>query len=623
MEALRIALLALALAIGIRAQTTPVIGGSCKLGTPDVQIGGKQTQFFLKCETSSDAEDGSGVWVVKSRAAAAAPPADSQRSPSRLTPRPNMNPHICEQDNNARESEACTATATCLQLNQEEPSTYLQCEQTSMRWVKKRCADGLVFNFEQQTCIVPKRVHTLSRQQANGLICTYSSCSNSNPCQSGTCNNGYCCSSNSAPAIIATVSQQQSCPGGAQSYGNCNYGQCAAGYTCQQSSNQCCPNQQQNVQPSIIVSQCPGGGSSSGSCFNGGCSSGYSCNSQSNLCCPIINPFLCQDGTQAAGGCVSGQCGAGYSCVNGLCCVSSSNTPKCLDGSEAVGACIPSCVAGQCGNQQVQYFCGTGYTCTAGNICCPTNFGCQNGGTSIGPPVNGLCPTGYELSNNQCCSSATCSNGGTSAGPAVNGLCPTGYILLNGLCCSSTTAGTTCDSSVSIGPCFNGACPTLGYTCDANGVLCCPLVDYTDQNNIIGRAVEGDCPEGYTPVPINGELMCVTLQSIPGICDASEQAGPCVGNQCPSGYYCFTSAAVCCPSTLRVHRAPSADMYPGRPISYLQASMKFHDAVEEEEEQGSTTAVTPVASTSPAAASTSTTETTETVEAASTTSSVA
>lgn len=29
---------------------TPVIGGLCKLGSSDVQIGGKQTQFFLKCE---------------------------------------------------------------------------------------------------------------------------------------------------------------------------------------------------------------------------------------------------------------------------------------------------------------------------------------------------------------------------------------------------------------------------------------------------------------------------------------------------------------------------------------------------------------------------------------------
>ncbi|RCN36867.1 hypothetical protein ANCCAN_17257 [Ancylostoma caninum] len=57
---------------------TPVIGGNCRLGTGDVQIGGKQTQFFLKCEATSDSAAGDGVWVVKSRAAAAAaPPASS------------------------------------------------------------------------------------------------------------------------------------------------------------------------------------------------------------------------------------------------------------------------------------------------------------------------------------------------------------------------------------------------------------------------------------------------------------------------------------------------------------------------------------------------------------------
>ncbi|KAK6011345.1 hypothetical protein OSTOST_23576, partial [Ostertagia ostertagi] len=48
---------------------TPVIGGTCRLGTADVQIGGKQTQFFLKCEATSDSAAGDGVWVVKSRAA--------------------------------------------------------------------------------------------------------------------------------------------------------------------------------------------------------------------------------------------------------------------------------------------------------------------------------------------------------------------------------------------------------------------------------------------------------------------------------------------------------------------------------------------------------------------------
>lgn len=46
---------------------TPVIGGICKLDTPDVHIGGKQTQFFLRCEPNTDSAQGEGVWVVKSR----------------------------------------------------------------------------------------------------------------------------------------------------------------------------------------------------------------------------------------------------------------------------------------------------------------------------------------------------------------------------------------------------------------------------------------------------------------------------------------------------------------------------------------------------------------------------
>lgn len=36
------------------AQSTPVIGGSCDLGSAEVQIGGKQTQFFLKCEPNQE-----------------------------------------------------------------------------------------------------------------------------------------------------------------------------------------------------------------------------------------------------------------------------------------------------------------------------------------------------------------------------------------------------------------------------------------------------------------------------------------------------------------------------------------------------------------------------------------
>ena len=38
----------------IKGQHTPTIGASCKLGVAEVQIGGKNTQFFLKCEPNPE-----------------------------------------------------------------------------------------------------------------------------------------------------------------------------------------------------------------------------------------------------------------------------------------------------------------------------------------------------------------------------------------------------------------------------------------------------------------------------------------------------------------------------------------------------------------------------------------
>ncbi|ETN71405.1 hypothetical protein NECAME_19358 [Necator americanus] len=35
-----------------------------------------------------------------------------------------------EQDNDAREADACAVSATCLQASQDIPSSYLQCDQT-------------------------------------------------------------------------------------------------------------------------------------------------------------------------------------------------------------------------------------------------------------------------------------------------------------------------------------------------------------------------------------------------------------------------------------------------------------------------------------------------------------
>ncbi|KAL6727965.1 hypothetical protein Aduo_009792 [Ancylostoma duodenale] len=230
---------------------TPVIGGNCRLGTGDVQIGGKQTQFFLKCEATSDSAAGDGVWVVKSRAAAAAaPPASSaaggssggavpventqpQQHPKLM--RKQNAPNICEQDNDAREADACAVSATCLQASQEIPSSYLQCDQTSLRWVRKSCQDGFIFNFEQQTCIVPKRMSSLSLTADATCAMLSASCQDSGDCPpTFTCKNNCC--------------RLEVCPSKTKVLFTCtnNY-QCRAGEHCVFGG--CCPQVQKKQKP--------------------------------------------------------------------------------------------------------------------------------------------------------------------------------------------------------------------------------------------------------------------------------------------------------------------------------------------------------------------------------------
>ncbi|XGW16390.1 hypothetical protein V3C99_001676 [Haemonchus contortus] len=602
---------------------TPVIGGTCRLGTADVQIGGKQTQFFLKCEATSDSAAGEGVWVVKSRAAAAAstsstvgtttssftvnqaiPVENTQPQQHPKLMRKQGAPNICEQDLGARESHSCAVSATCLQAATDVPSSYLQCDQSSLRWVRKSCQDGFVFNFEQQTCIVPKRMSSLSRQQANGLLCTFSSCSNTNPCSVGTCNNGYCCSSSAMPSFMPPPIASSNCvgcvqaappqlfalpaatcPGGGFPVGQCSAGFCSPGFSCIQ--NVCCP---QYAPPRIQmpVFACPSGSPAVGGCINGACATGYSC--IQNQCCatPVTkNPFVCPNGNQAAGGCVNGQCGAGYTCQNGLCCLGgSSSAVRCLDGSEAVGACIPSCQGGNCGAVQISYYCGSGYTCTTGNICCPVTS-CPQGGEPIGPPVNGLCPAGYNLQGSLCCSNvaATCPDGSTGT-PAVNGICPTGTTLTGTVCCPSTASSVlvgNCEvASMGIGPCTAAGCG-VGYACDndATNPQCCPVVNYQDPQYQIGPAVSGMCPVGYVAVypPSSANAdgtndgVCVDLQTVPNLCAAAVQAGPCNNGACQTGYTCNTYADICCPTTTafgRLNTALKKRPTYGRPLhSYM------------------------------------------------------
>uniref|UniRef100_A0AC35U308 Chitin-binding type-2 domain-containing protein n=1 Tax=Rhabditophanes sp. KR3021 TaxID=114890 RepID=A0AC35U308_9BILA len=147
---------------------TPVIGGACKLGLADVQIGGKQTQFFLKCESNTDSGDGQGVWVVKSRSATTATAAPVTQAETRETSSDTIpktmskvglaQPTICEQDNTAKFNEKCSSPVTCLQANYLEKNTFLQCDDTSKTWTKKYCKDSnSYFSFENQACLGGER----------------------------------------------------------------------------------------------------------------------------------------------------------------------------------------------------------------------------------------------------------------------------------------------------------------------------------------------------------------------------------------------------------------------------------------------------------------------------------
>ncbi|KJH47800.1 hypothetical protein DICVIV_06092 [Dictyocaulus viviparus] len=365
------------------------------------------------------------------------------------------------------------------------------------------------------------------------------------------------CAQPAAPQILAL--QAPICPGGGYPVGQCHSGYCSPGYSCHQ--NVCCPSY------SPILA-CPSGSAAVGTCVNGACATGYSC--IQNHCCPTPvtkNPFVCPNGNQAAGGCVNGQCGAGYTCRNGLCCAGkSSSAVKCLDGSEAVGACIPSCYGDTCGGLQITYYCGAGYTCTTGNICCPVTS-CPEGGDPIGPPVNGLCPQGYSLQGSLCCSNtrtAKCPDGSNGTQP-VNDICPTGTTLVGNICCPSggKLVGVCETPSMGIGPCTPAGCG-VGYACDnsATNPQCCPVVNYRDPKFQIGPAVSGMCPVGYVAVypPSSAnpdgtnDGVCVDLQTVPGLCAVAVQSGPCNNGQCPTGFTCNTYADICCPTTTTTPR---------------------------------------------------------------------
>jgi hypothetical protein len=117
------------------SSSMPVIGGLCRLDSADVNIGGKQTHFFLRCEPITESAPGEGVWVVKSRNIGSAAPrvhaatlVKSEQHIRRTTPK--MSIYICDLVADTREHGYCSVSENCLQPIYTDRNSFLQCDST-------------------------------------------------------------------------------------------------------------------------------------------------------------------------------------------------------------------------------------------------------------------------------------------------------------------------------------------------------------------------------------------------------------------------------------------------------------------------------------------------------------
>ncbi|GMS89497.1 hypothetical protein PENTCL1PPCAC_11672, partial [Pristionchus entomophagus] len=119
-----------------------------------------------------------------------------------------------------------------------------------------------------------------------------------------------------------------------------------------------------------------------------------------------------------------------------------------------------------------------------------------------------------------------------------------------------------CDESLAMGECtWDNKCRELGYMCDSENGLCCPVVDYTQDKYIAGPALDGKCEQGFALVKIPGGEEggeCVNIISIPGvgnicplILSPDIPTVQCEDWKCGKGgienLTCFQPANICCP----------------------------------------------------------------------------
>uniref|UniRef100_A0A914DVI5 Chitin-binding type-2 domain-containing protein n=1 Tax=Acrobeloides nanus TaxID=290746 RepID=A0A914DVI5_9BILA len=560
--------------------STPVIGGTCDLGALDVQIGGKEARFFLRCIPKEGLNESKGIWVIKTRA-------KFDQEIRRNIPTKHSFP-VCRADTSSSEGKNCTSEDICFQaLSRPEfdPTSYLKCDQANHIWVREKCPQASYFSFEEQVCIEPRSYNsfhqyphtvqtttstTTTTKKSNGILCTYVSCSVSNPCSSGSCNDGYCCTS-AAPASAfghscpldttpdgfctnnshcnegCAYKSYKICPGTSTSGGFCmSNHHCNKRCICNRKTNTCCCS---NSAYSAI-SVCPNGGSGVSYCqSNNDCGSGCSCNLRSNTCCCQNNNnngykavVICPGGSTSSGSCNNNnQCGSGCSCIQNNCCCSNNGYTAyaiCQNGETSSNNCNSNTQCGNmcyCNQQSKTCCCGNNNTYDRKNviITIPKDMFCLDGTQAVGACVNGQCGTGFTCSNNICCAMVLdthqykCLDGSEAIGACIDCKCGIGYFCTTGnLCCPSTQS--ICPiGQVAIGPCVNLRCPT-GYTC-------------------IGTPPNTQCcgfPDGSTNLAFSKLGRYIS-------CPLIDSVGPCIAGNCPKGYLCDTvnedSEKLCCP----------------------------------------------------------------------------
>lgn len=391
-------------------------------------------------------------------------------------------------------------------------------------------------------------------------------CDESSDCQSGHCQNGFCCATGDCCAVdtdcptygtAAPVCEDPATCQGRRGEVMCSSFQCVAVPGGIADDSGCGPSTRAHdcgwYKPIFCtgaVSQtppvCPT------SCLsNADCDPGAFCDPVSNTCREDLN-----DG-QACGTdperCKSGHCQNGYCCAYGDCCASEADCPASYTSA-------PRCVsAATCQGQQdiaqcVNSMCTTSYHVDNDSACGPTTLadGCGpyrpifcNGQVTQTPPS---CPT-------SCAGNADCD--------------VDAYCNVAGRCVPDEPNGGVCDEN---GDCLSGHCQN-GFCCD--GGDCCrsdgDCAAYTQPpvcrtiSTCQGTQVVGRCTATFQceTATIDNDAGCVGLKSNecgpypPVYCTAmtsqpSDQAGLCATTctsdaDCDASAHCNTATRACEP----------------------------------------------------------------------------